>query len=537
MIPKQDLNLNYIREALLRRFWYLVIPFFIIFLGAILYCMSAPTVFRAQTSILVEPQKVPGEYVSSTVTIDLHSRLRTITQQIKSRTRLEKIIKDYDLYPEIREYATMTDAVEAFRRDIEINVRGGNQAFEVAFEGRDPAKVRDVTNTIANLFIEDNLKLREAQAAGTTLFLDREMERLKQMLEQKDTALREFKEKYMGLLPEHMPQNHQMMSHLQQQLDSVNATLQQTKDRKVLMQNQLNSLRRMQAEANASASAAVEMPDTAYQDSTIRRSPDLAELYDRLKSLRTRYSDKHPDVLKTKAAIAKLEKGPAVITEDTGEDSGSDASRTVSGTSLFSEQIADLTAQVGSMNREMNQLLLKKGKIEAELNIYRDRIENGPKIEQMLLDLRRGYAEVDQNYRSLLDKKFKAKLAENLEVAQQGEQFTILDHARLPEKPSKPQKKKLLLMGFLLAMSAGLGLAGVMEYLDPSFFSAKEVESQLEFPVLVSIPVIMTDKDRSGILLKRALSAAALVSMACILIGAIYLLMSMDPMAIPQSPS
>jgi polysaccharide chain length determinant protein (PEP-CTERM system associated) len=533
VIPKQDLNLNYILEAFRRRFWYVAIPFFVIFLGSILYCVSAPIVFKAQTSILVEPQKVPGEYVSSTVTIDLHSRLRTITQQIKSRTRLEKIIHEYDLYPEIREEATMTDAVEAFRSDIEINVRGGNQAFEVAYQGRNPAKVRDVTNTIANLFIEDNLKLREAQAAGTTLFLDREMERLKQILQERDRDLREFKEKYMGLLPEHMPQNHQMMSHLQQQLDSVNTTLQQTKDRRILLEGQLNNLRRMQAQVGAE----VDLPDTEYEESLGRRSPDLAELQARLKSLRTRYSDKHPDVRKTKAAIAKLEKGLVGTPEASGDVSASNESGTGSGDSLFSEQIRELVAQIKAIDMETKQLLQKKDKIEAELNVYLQRVEDGPKIEQMLLDLRRGYAEVDQNYRSLLDKKFKAKLAENLEVAQQGEQFTILDHARLPDKPYKPNKRQWIFMGFVMALSAGLGLGIVLEYLDSSFFSTKELEAYTGFPVLASIPVILTDADRKRTLLKKAVSAAVLLSMACILIFALYFLWKMDPMTMASTQS
>jgi polysaccharide chain length determinant protein (PEP-CTERM system associated) len=541
MIPKEGIDYKYLKEAFRRRLWYMALPFFLISLSVLLYCIFAPRLYKAQTVILVEPQRVPGEYVSSTVTIDLQSRLRTITQQIKSRTRLEKIIHDYDLYPDIRESATMTDAVESFREKILVNVRGGLQAFEVSFQGKDPKKVRDVTNTLTNLFIEDNLKLREAQAAGTTMFLDRELQRLQQDLERRETAIREFKEEYMGFLPENMSQNHTMMSHLQKQLDSNNITVQKTKDRKILLETQLNSLRRMEGQFGGMAGR--ESGLATYRDgesSGQSESADLADLYILLRDLRSRYRDKHPDVIKTEAAIAKLERQRdeerrrRSLENDTaasGMEPG--AADSVSGViSLFSGQIQSLSVKVNLIDNEMESLLQERKEIEGEIKIYRKRIEEGPKIEQMLGDLRRGYEETRKNYQSLLDKKFKAKMAENLELAQQGEQFTILDHAQLPDKPSKPQSRILLILGFFLAVSGGLGLAALLEYLDPAFYSPKEVESDLKCPVIVSIPAILTERDRKQLHFKRLASSAALVSMASILLYALYFLWKMDPMAL-----
>jgi polysaccharide chain length determinant protein (PEP-CTERM system associated) len=538
MIPKEGIDLAYVREVLQRRFWYVALPFFFICLAFLLYCIFVPRVFKAHTLILVEPQKVPGEYVSSTVTIDLQSRLRTITQQIKSRTRLEKIINDYDLYPDIRESETMTDAVEEFQDNIEVTVRGGNSAFEVSFSGQDPVKVRDVTNTIANLFIEDNLKLRESQAAGTTMFLDRELEKLQQSLEQKEAEIRKFKEQHTGYLPKNMDQNYRMMDLLQKQLDSLNATLQQTKDRKILLESQLSNLRRMEAEVGGSTapepaadgSDAVEEPAGTRID-----TPALSELRNNLRNLRSRYSDQHPDVVKTQAAIAKLEKDlEAQQAEGGAGDTGSEGAdyAAYGERSLFAAQIEDLYGQVRQVNDEMKSLLDQQERVSRELLVYRERIESGPRIEQMEVDLMRGYSETQDNYRELLDKKFKAKLAENLEVAQQGEQFRILDLAQLPDKPSKPQTRKLLGMGFFLALSCGFGLAFLMEFLDPSFRGWKHLENELKLPVLVSIPVIMTERDYRRTYVRRAVSAAALVSMAAVLLCALYFLWKMDPMAI-----
>jgi uncharacterized protein involved in exopolysaccharide biosynthesis len=266
-------------------------------------------------------------------------------------------------------------------------------------------------------------------------------------------------------------------------------------------------------------------------------SADVQELRAELRKLKARYSEKHPDVMKVQAMIDKLLAEEPPPPEDFGEESDSDMYETFDDSSLFATQIADMEAQVLMTNRELAKLLAQENKIQQDLDMYQTRIESGPKIEQMLGDLRRGYDEVEGNYSSLLDKKFKAKLSENLEIAQQGEQFTILDHAKLPDKPYKPKTRKLLLFGLFIALAGGLGLALLAEYLDRSFFMTKDVERTLELPVLVSVPVILTDKDREGILVRRAVSAAALVSMMSILLVALYLLWRLDPMVAAFSVS
>jgi len=476
--------------------------------------------------------------VSSTVTVDLSARLRTITQQIKSRTRLESIINQYDLYGDILADATMTDAVEAFRDNIDVNVRGGRYAFEVSFQGKDPVKVRDVTNTLAHLFIESNLKLREAQATGTTKFLDRELERLQDDLREKEEAVRQFKEDYRGVLPENMNQNATMMSHLQRQLDSINATIEQTKDRKVMLDTQLKNLERMEAQMASFEVGAGDMFETTDQAGGAPgawTSPEVEQLRAQLDHLKTRYSDKHPDVIKLQARIARLEQDQeAPPSEDDSDELASDVDSggvgASEGVSLFEAQKEDMRAQVRLIARELDDLHQEKNKLKGEMETYRQRIEMGPRIEQMVTDLRRGYDAINENYQSLLQKKFNAKVAENLERAQQAEQFTILDPAKLPDKPSKPQTRKILLLAFCLALGSGLGLAFLREYLDASFSSAKELEGRLQMPVLVSIPLITTDRDRRGLLVKKIASATAMVSMASILLYALYFLWKMDPM-------
>ena len=531
MIPKDILSLQYIKEALQRRFWYIVLPFFVLSMATILYCIKAPRLYKAQTLILVEPQRMPREYITSTVTINVADRLRTITQQINSRTRLEKIINQHDLYSGIRASRTMADAVETFRKNIEINVRrsdrsSGSGSFEITYINVDPVKTRDVTNTITNLFIEDNLKLRQAQATGTTEFLNRELERIKEVLRQKEEQVREFKEKHIGLLPEQMENNYRILTQLQRQLDSLNATLQQTEDRKVLMRGQLGRLETLQTGAQM-----IDRDDTETADYLSRLS--LEELLQQLETLRSRYSDKHPDVLRLAATVARLEeKQKAMVADDSDSQRSSALLRLSETQRLMLAQREDLLTQLKVIDKEIEKLIREKKQTTSQVEEYRQRIENGPKIEQLFVDLRRDYRQASENYQSLLQRKSQAQLAENLERTQEAEQFSVLDPAKLPEKPFTPNTRKVLALGFMMALACGLGLAYVREYLDPTFWSSKELESVVQLPVLISVPVVSTKRERGWNLFKKAWAVGALASMASVLFYALFHLWKMDPGAL-----
>ncbi len=534
--PESGISLQYLLAALQRRFWYVVVTFFVIFMATLIYCMQAPKVYRSSTVILVQPQEVPYDYVRPTITSDAIARLNTLKEQVMSRPRLEKIIIEYNLYQKVRAAKTMFDAVERMRRHVEIKINepGGSRrrheapaSFEVSFAGADPGKVRDVTATIAKLFIEDNLRLRESQAVSTSRFLERELEGMREELRRKEERVRQFKEEHIGMLPEQMENNYRILAQLQQHLDSLNAIFQQTENRKVLLQAQLGRLKTLQAEA---LEARVSLSSAANS----QRPLSLEELRQKLEILQSRYRDQHPDVIILKKTIARLEEKK----EDT--DPEADLGGHNNASSIRSEaqrllivQKEDLIIQLKLIDKEIDKYTDEKGQTSTQIKAYRNRIEGGPKVEAMFVDLRRGYEEAQENYQSLLQKKMQAKLAENLERTQKGEQFIVLDPANLSLKPFKPDILKVLIRGFMAALASGLGLGFVKEYLDPTFHSGKDLEYDLHLPVIVSIPVIMTPKRHRLELYKKMGTVTALVFLSLTLLYAFLVLLRKNPTLLP----
>ena len=156
-----------------------------------------PDLYRSDTLILVVPQRVPESYVKSTVTSRIEDRLQSISQQILSRTRLERIIQDFNLYAEERQTGIMEDIVEQMRADIKVDVVKGD-AFRVSYIGRDPRTVMKVTERLASLFIEENLRDREVLAEGTNQFLEAQLEDARRRLVEHEKKLEVYRRQSRG---------------------------------------------------------------------------------------------------------------------------------------------------------------------------------------------------------------------------------------------------------------------------------------------------------------------------------------------------
>ena len=180
--PAKSYTLDEYIEILRRRIWYIVIPFVLIVAGASIYAFLAPRQYKASTLVLVSPQRVPEAYVQATVTSRVEERLQSIAQEVMSRTRLEQIIEEYKLYEKQNKSLSKEEVVELMRKNIKVELptkKDEKGFFMISFIGPDPNMVTTVANRLASLFIEENLRIREQQAAGTTEFLAAELAKSK----------------------------------------------------------------------------------------------------------------------------------------------------------------------------------------------------------------------------------------------------------------------------------------------------------------------------------------------------------------------
>jgi len=472
---QETLDIKDYLQIALRRKWYFIVPFVLISIAAIAYAHYAPNVYRASTLILVEPQKVPSSYVKPTVTENVEAQLRTITEQIMSRSYLEKIINEFDLYPEMRKKLPLESVIERMRRCIDVRVKKG-RVFSVSFEDQDPVIAMKVANRLASLFIEGNLKVREERAEGTLVFLEKELERVRKLLKQQEKKVSEFRAKHLGVLPEQLEANLRTLDRLQLQLQSNGEALKTAEETRRMLQQQLSQMQIMPM---------ITVDEGSSGEEVAPEGSNLSKLKAYLEQLQLRYTEKHPEVRRIKRLIAQMEK------EEKGNEEGS---KEVSTTNEKPPWTSQIEAQLAQLDAEIAQLKNERKRLKSEIKEYERRVEITPKIEQQLKELTRGYEVTQKEYQSLLDKKLQAELAANMERKQKGERFKVLDQAKIPERPFKPNRQKIILFGVFLGMAAGGGLVGLIEYLDHSFYKIEDLEQFTGISVIASIPKIKAKK-------------------------------------------
>jgi polysaccharide chain length determinant protein (PEP-CTERM system associated) len=350
-------------------------------------------------------------------------------------------------------------------------------AFSLSYDGEKPEIVQRITGVLTSLYLEENLKVREQQTAGTFKFLEEEAQNMKEQLLKIDAELSAFKKKNMDALPELLQVNIQSLERIERDIDLASNMLRTLKEKESYLQSQLTSI----------------PTEADNQDKAL-----LKELKARLVMLESRYSDKYPDVIKARAEIARLEARIGNPSAGSQEKPDNPAYITMA------SQLASTKSEIGSVKQQIEGLHRKRDE-------YQRRIEMAPKVDEVYKGLMSARNNTQAKYDDLMRKSMEAKVAQGLEKGQMGERFNLIDPARLPEKPVKPNIPAVLLIGLVLGIGAGIGVAAIREFSDNSVRSATVLARERGLPVLGSIPEIVTWGDKKRLRTKRAAIAVGML--------------------------
>jgi polysaccharide chain length determinant protein (PEP-CTERM system associated) len=492
-------------EILLRRKWLIVFSILFILFGASVYCVVTPERFKSSTTILVVPQRVPENYVKSTISIRIEDRLGTIKQQVMSRTHLVAVMDELGLFKENRKKDMTEGVVDKMRKRITVEVRQ-NDAFTISFVHENRQMAMLTTSRLASFFIDESLRNREQQAAGTADFLDSQLQETKKKLEAQEERVKKYKSAFMVELPQQLPANIAVMSRLQDQLKANANAVRSAQDRRMFTESQLSTLETQVASTEAQARAASGGAGTAIADPISPSDPAAPYLpvlnakREQLADLSTIYTENYPEIRRLKEEVERLEKRVAIArgnsppTQGAGESAarqrGAMATNPASPLYREREEIRRLRTVLKGLDLEIQSLNRDSAEVRKSVAAVESRVEHSPKREQEMISLTRDYDNLKRSYDELLKKKLDADISQNLEKRQKGEQFQILDPANLPEEPFIPNRPKVFGIAVLVALLLGFGGAIGLELINPSVREAKEFRHFSGIPVLASIPRI-----------------------------------------------
>lgn len=463
MFGHRELTMEDYADILKRRIWLILSSGIILLAIGVIASRVIPPQFQSQTLILIEQQKVPEDYVKPIVEQDLSARLASMKEQILSRSRIEPIIKRFNLFPSGT--ASMDDRVALTQKAIGIKPipsgqSGGMPGFFITFKASDAHTAQQVCGEITSLFVSENLSAREESAEGTTDFLRQQLSDSKKSLDMQDSKLAVFQQKYFGRLPEQQQSNSNTLQALTTQLDAATQTLNRQQQNVTFLQAMVSQQTRDLQNAEPAANAVL----------VDERKTQLKALMQQRQALQAQYTPDHPDVVEISRKIADLE---SQIARSAAEPAPTVVSATVNRPDT--PQLQQLKAQLRAAQQAMEDSKQDQVRVEQQVRTYESRIESSPQVEEEYKQLTRDHQAALDFYNSLLKKMNDSSMATALEQRQQGEQFRVMDAPNLPDAPIFPNRLMFAGGGLVGGLMLGFLMAGLLEYRDTALRNERDV--------------------------------------------------------------
>ena len=478
------------------RKWLLLSVWAILSAATLAVVHHLPPTYRAEVVVLVDSQKIPEHYVPSTVNTELQARLATISERILSFSNLQNVIDELSLYSRDRGSLSPDELVDRMRKDINIKFeRGwmGNQAgaFRIAYSGENPTSVAQVVNRLSVLFVDENLRTREVQAVGTEQFIVAQLAEAKNTLDQLEAKVSQYKLSHSGELPEQEQSLISTLAQLRSILDANRDSLNRTQDAKIALENTLSMTEiTRHALEKGLGQEKVESPPPPPP----RQRLQSEILRERYASMLKRYAPNHPDAVALRRAIdAAIEEERSQQQQTPPVPARIETEATVASSNALQldqarERIRTLKSEITQAEKELIGRKAEQDSILRDIATYQDRLGRLPLRELEMARLLRDYENSKNNYRVLFDKKLAAEMATDMEHRQKSERFTIVDPARTPVKPIRPNRPLFDAAGCLVGFALGGGLSLLLESRKAVFLGEWELPAGVV--VLGRLPVV-----------------------------------------------
>jgi len=474
--PRFD-PLDYV-SAFNRRKWWFIVPVAVSIVAGVLLVWLLPRIYQSTATIGVTIPRMATNLVGAAAA-DRSERTRAISQQLLSRPVLEKAAR----LERLDEAQSIDADVVRLRSSLEVAfsdalIRGSTpeqraqiESYRITYSDAGAADAQRILNRIAQVFVEENNRLRENRAQDTSEFISAQLRASEERLNALEAQLRQSKEAYMGRLPQQTHANLQTVEGLNRQLEANATALRGEQDRLSMIERQLEGMQQgMDAGPIGRGTALL-----SSQGRVITLRSQLAEA-------RLSFTERHPEIVQLKEELAIAEKTAAAERDLPSSDRA-----TVLQTN---PEYRQLVKDRDAAKMRIAEFQRQQRTATARIAQYQARVEAAPRVEQEMLSLTREYDLEREAYGKLKERRQAALINEELQRSQGGEQFSVLVPASFPSSPFKPRPIRVLLM----AIAAGLviGGAGVMgrEYLDRSVHDARGLRDEFELPVLAEIPRI-----------------------------------------------
>jgi succinoglycan biosynthesis transport protein ExoP len=483
--PFAEMSFAAYLEIARRRKWWIILTPLGLFIAMTIFAHRLPNIFRAETVVLVDSAQVPDKYVPTISTGDIAGRLTTLQQQVLSPSRLKRLVEAEGLYPDPTGERTEEEVIHSVQKSISVDAAnqapGKTSTFRIVYSGPRRLEVARIANRLAEMFIEENTRVRVDQTKDTAQFLKDQLQVTKQQLDEKQAQLRDIQSHNVLEMPESKPYHMETLANLRAQAQAIQDKIQQDEREKSILQSMMLS---------TNSAPTVDVDGLPKEEGAAGgNQTELLKLETKLSQLKSRYGPQHPDVRKTQAEIDKLK------AKEASEASSPEQQVEVVSTAPKRRNPV-LEAQIQKLSEEIQgqSVLLKP--LQDRMEFHENKLQQMPVFEQQIARLQSENEILKTQYTGLLNNEKAAELSQALEIHQKGEKFEVLDAAVTPTLPAAPNRLLYSVGGLIGGLLFGIAMAAMTELNDESVRTESEAMGIFGKPVLTGIPRIISSEER-----------------------------------------
>ncbi|NOT22620.1 MAG: hypothetical protein HOP22_07825 [Nitrospiraceae bacterium] len=501
------------RASLKRKWWILASVVLCVAMGYVAW-KYFPKTFKSTVIMTIDSPRIAKEYVKG-LSQGQEARygedpsvmaMQQIAMGLTNKSILMPVLDTLKPYPDA-EKDSSDQLMKRLRKAVTFGKPKDGVGVAVSYVNPDPFMAQSVASLLAVKLQEDSLKKREGIVEATTGFLSIELERVKGDLDAKERAISDFKRMHLGELPQQMDANLRTLDRLQTDLTNSTASLNRMEERLAALEKGIKEVSDLGPAGNGSFTKEGRAEEVKPLDPRVTR---LRELKQKLTELSGMYKENYPDVVRLKEEIRQVEAMPRL---DVSQLNAAEPAvgKTSNGTGIVHRPtdpyLRELMKERSTVKSEMSFLNEKQTYVTRQIKELETHIQRMPSTEQGLAVLLRDYENMQKAYHSLLDKRTNARILENYETQQFGEQYRIIEPASFPEREEPPTLLHFLLGGLILGGLIGFGSATGIEIMKTGFRRPEEAEDYLGLPVIASIPPFSSAMIGIGMMQSRALLA------------------------------
>jgi succinoglycan biosynthesis transport protein ExoP len=517
-------------DLIKRRKYYILLTWLLVSLVSVIVAYNLPKTYKSTATMLIEAA-IPTNLESAASQYSADQLLQSIYQRVMTTDNVLSIIESVSLYEDIKDAYPKYQLADLFKGSTEVKLVTSTLtpkassgvaeiAFDISFSHSEAITSKEVASKLATLFIEQNDKARTQRAIKATDFLMDESDKLDRELKEIDGKIARYKEQYNFILPEQVEGNLAAIDRMESELKDTDGQIRITKERIVFLAAELaRSQQQLPVQIDGKASQSgpdslsvlrakylqyssiyspthpsvvrlkreIKALDPSFEGQLVEEDVirQLAEAKRELELLEETYAEDHPEVIKRRKQIDRLEQH--LKNRPARSQQESDA---VAVTHTINPAYLSVETQYKSSQSELQALMQKQDYLKEKIEKMHAAILQAPQVEMAYTDLIRERDNIIKKYTQLKDKWLDAKLVQTLEEQQQGQIFTVIEQPVVPLNPEKAIRRKVAIGGFLGGIVLGLGVALLMEFLDSGIRGYRAVRAFTGLTPLVVIPYI-----------------------------------------------